>query len=41
MRLKIIPQINNNKEPIKTGDKIKFISTLEINPRKAMAPEVG
>tara|TARA_Y100000589_G_C26801647_1_gene485997 strand:- start:380 stop:577 length:198 start_codon:yes stop_codon:yes gene_type:complete len=39
--LKIIPQITNIKEPIYTGDKIKFKSALKITPRRASAPAGG
>ena len=35
--LKITPHITNIKEPINTGDKIKFKFALEIMPRRATA----
>tara|TARA_B100000212_G_scaffold320306_1_gene278048 strand:+ start:340 stop:606 length:267 start_codon:yes stop_codon:yes gene_type:complete len=41
MRLKIIPQITNIREPIYTGDKRKFKFSLEITPRRATAPAGG
>ena len=41
IRLKIIPHINKIKEPINTGDKIKFSFALEITPRRATATAGG
>ena len=41
IRLKIIPHITNIKEPINTGEKIKFKFALEITPRRATAPAGG
>ena len=39
--LKITPHITNIKEPINTGDKIKFKFALEKTPTRATAPAGG
>ena len=41
IRLKITPNITNIKDPIYTGDKIKFKFAFEIIPRRATAPAGG